>query len=150
MLLPRVLRPFAAPRAPLVSFSPRFILPVRTRYLSTTIEQSSSSDSATPPSLESASSSTQPESQNASRLPYFVGRNNLNSLSVYHKKKRGGNLEVTVLKKGEGDLRALKQDIKEALQLNEGDISINSVTRHIVIRGHKRVQVVNFLTTMGF
>ncbi|KAI0862180.1 mitochondrial large subunit ribosomal protein-domain-containing protein [Xylaria cubensis] len=84
------------------------------------------------------------------QLPYFVGRNNLNNLSVYHKKKRGGNLKITLLKNAEGDLQALKQDIKDALQLQDGDISINGVTRHIVIRGHKHDEVLNFLHTMGF
>ncbi|KAI6080654.1 mitochondrial large subunit ribosomal protein-domain-containing protein [Hypoxylon rubiginosum] len=147
MLLPRVLRPLAASRTPLSLFSPRFILPVRTRCLSTTIEQPSSSDSTTPlPSEPIAQSQPQAPSQ----LPYFVGRNNLNSLGIYQQKKRGGNLKVTLVKNAEGDVKALKADIKEALQLDDGDISINSVTRHIVIRGHKRVQVLNFLTTVGF
>ncbi|KAI4863276.1 mitochondrial large subunit ribosomal protein-domain-containing protein [Hypoxylon rubiginosum] len=150
MFLPRVLRPFAVPRAPLSLFSPRFILPVRTRYLSTTIEQSSSPDLATPHSPEPTSPSTQPESQNPSPLPYFVSRNNLNNLSVYQRNKRGGNRKVTILKNGEGDLKALKQDIKEALQLNDGDLSINSVTNHIEIKGQKKVEVLNFLATMGF
>lgn len=39
-----------------------------------------------------------------------------------------------MLKYGEGDLMALKQDLKAALQLPESEISINSVTNHIVIR----------------
>ncbi|TGJ84631.1 hypothetical protein E0Z10_g4137 [Xylaria hypoxylon] len=68
------------------------------------------------------------------QLPYFVGRNNLNNLGVYHKKKRGGNFKLTYLKYGEGDLVALKQDIKAALRLPDGEISINSVTKHIVIK----------------
>ncbi|KAH8159018.1 hypothetical protein CIB48_g9223 [Xylaria polymorpha] len=84
------------------------------------------------------------------RLPYFVGRNNLNNLSVYHQKKRGGNLKLTILKKGEGDIQALRQDLRDALQLQNGDISVNSVTRHILIRGHMRDKVVHFLHTIGF
>ncbi|KAI8948727.1 mitochondrial large subunit ribosomal protein-domain-containing protein [Xylaria longipes] len=84
------------------------------------------------------------------QLPYFVGRNNFNNLSVYQRKKRGGNYKVTILKNGEGDLHALKQDVKDALQLPDGDISVNSVTRHIMIRGHKRDEVMAFLHTMGF
>ncbi|KAI1771046.1 mitochondrial large subunit ribosomal protein-domain-containing protein [Hypoxylon cercidicola] len=148
MLLPRFLRPLAAP-ATTLSFAPRFILPIRTRCLSTT-QQPSSSDPAIPPPPEPTSPPAQSEAPNPSRLPYFVGRNDLNSLSVYHKNKRGGNLKLTLVKKGEGDLMALKQDIKEALQLNDRDISINSITRHIVIRGRKRAQVVNFLLNMGF
>ncbi|KAI1479645.1 hypothetical protein K445DRAFT_315414 [Daldinia sp. EC12] len=84
------------------------------------------------------------------QLPYFVARNNLNNLGVYHKQKRGGNLKLTVVKNGEGDLYALKKDIRDALQLREGEISVNNVTRQIVIRGHMKMQVFNFLHTMGF
>ncbi|KAI1126990.1 mitochondrial large subunit ribosomal protein-domain-containing protein [Nemania abortiva] len=92
-----------------------------------------------------------PSEPNAPRqLPYFVGRNNLNNLSIYQKSKRGGNYKLTVLKKGEGDLVALKQDIKEALQLPDSEISINSVTKHIMIKGHKYREVKNFLHTIGF
>ncbi|KAI1429058.1 hypothetical protein F5Y12DRAFT_799206 [Xylaria sp. FL1777] len=68
------------------------------------------------------------------RLPYFVGRNNLHNLSVYLKKKRGGNHKITTLKNCEGDLAALKLDLKTALQLHDNEISINSVTNHIVIK----------------
>ncbi|KAI0838509.1 mitochondrial large subunit ribosomal protein-domain-containing protein [Hypoxylon sp. FL0890] len=133
----------------------RLVLPIHTRCLSTTTiqsgEQSSSSEPIPPSSSESdASSETQAQPEKRTPLPYFVGRNNLNNLGVYHKQRRGGNLKLTLLKNGEGDLLALKRDIKESLQLNDGDISVNSITRHIVIRGHKKLQVLNFLHTMGF
>ncbi|KAI1114011.1 mitochondrial large subunit ribosomal protein-domain-containing protein [Nemania sp. NC0429] len=68
------------------------------------------------------------------QLPYFVGRNNLNNLSIYHKAKRGGNYKITVLKRGEGDLASLKQDIQQALQLPDDEISINSQTKHIMLK----------------
>ncbi|KAJ2982466.1 hypothetical protein NUW58_g6433 [Xylaria curta] len=84
------------------------------------------------------------------RLPYFVGRNNLNNFSIYEKSKRGGNLQLTYLKRGEGDLMALKQDIKDALQLSDKEITINDLTKHIMIRGRKREKVLNFLHIAGF
>ncbi|KAI0108777.1 mitochondrial large subunit ribosomal protein-domain-containing protein [Hypoxylon sp. NC0597] len=157
MLLPRTLRPIVAhPASPSVSLT-RLVLPIRTRCLSTTTIQSSEqpnfSEPIPPSSSESesvTSSTTEAEPQKKARLPYFVGRNNLNNLGVYHKSKRGGNLKLTLLKNGDGDLQALKRDIKESLQLNDGDISVNSVTRQIVIRGHKKMQVLNFLHTIGF
>ncbi|KAK6953223.1 hypothetical protein Daesc_005523 [Daldinia eschscholtzii] len=102
---------------------------------------------------EPVSSTTQTEQEGPKKrtqLPYFVARNNLNNLGVYHKQKRGGNLKLTLVKNGEGDLYALKKDIRDALQLREGDISVNMVTRQIVIRGHIKMQVFNFLHTMGF
>ncbi len=43
-------------------------------------------------------------------------------------------MKVTLLKKGEGDLQALKHDIKDALQLKETEVSVNSITKHIVVK----------------
>ncbi|KAI1204706.1 mitochondrial large subunit ribosomal protein-domain-containing protein [Annulohypoxylon truncatum] len=154
MLLPRIFRPIVAHPAPLSTSLTRIVLPVRTRYLSTTTIQSNDpiTEPVSPPSSESDTPETQPETQPQEKvsLPYFVGRNSLNSLSVYHKNKRGGNLKLTLVKNGEGDLRALKQDIKEALRLSDGDVTLNSVTKHIIIRGHKKLQVLDFLEAMGF
>ncbi|KAI1394607.1 hypothetical protein F4819DRAFT_481045, partial [Hypoxylon fuscum] len=139
MLLPRILRPLVAYSASVPLLSTRLILPLpirtRTRCLTTTAEPSNSSSPATPPpSLEPASSSIPAKPQTPLPLPYFVGRNNFNNLSVYQRKKRGGNLKLTLVKRGEGDLMALKQDIREALQLDQNDVSINNVNKHIVIR----------------
>ncbi|KAI0432477.1 mitochondrial large subunit ribosomal protein-domain-containing protein [Xylaria sp. FL1042] len=100
--------------------------------------------------LTPAAPATSPETNTARVLPYFVGRNTLNNLSVYTKNKRGGNLKLTILKHGEGDLVALKQDIKDALKLHDNAIAINGVTKHIVIKGSKRDEIMNFLHTMGF
>ncbi|KAI0871380.1 mitochondrial large subunit ribosomal protein-domain-containing protein [Hypoxylon argillaceum] len=83
-------------------------------------------------------------------LPYFVGRNNLNNLSIYQKTKNGGTYKVTVLKNTKGQLGALRQDLKNALQLAESDINLNLKTQHILIKGHKRSEVQNFLLTLGF
>ncbi|KAI0389307.1 mitochondrial large subunit ribosomal protein-domain-containing protein [Xylariaceae sp. FL0594] len=90
------------------------------------------------------------EAQQPRILPYFVGRNGLNNLSVYHKNKSGGNRKLTHLKRGEGDLMALKEDIRRALNLGKDEISVNNVTKHIVIKGHRRNDVLDFLYAAGF
>ncbi|KAI0886981.1 mitochondrial large subunit ribosomal protein-domain-containing protein [Annulohypoxylon maeteangense] len=151
MLLPRIFRPIAAHPAPLSASLTRFALPIRTRCLSTT-NQPSDSESIEEPAIPLPSESTAPEPllQEKAPLPYFVGRNSLNSLSVYHKTKRGGNLRITLLKNGEGDLQILKKDLQEVLELPQGDITLNGTTNHIIIRGHKKLQVLNFLYAMGF
>jgi hypothetical protein len=43
-------------------------------------------------------------------------------------------MKLTLVKRGEGDLQAMKQDIKDALELPDSEISLNSVTKHIVIK----------------
>ncbi|CAJ2509629.1 Uu.00g146550.m01.CDS01 [Anthostomella pinea] len=145
-MLLRLFRPALARPACLTPFSTRITLPFCARNLTTSTVANPEPLTSFEPATISASSGPSPQVQ----LPYFVGRNNLNNLSVYQLKKRGGNMKVTLLKKGEGNLQALKQDVKDALQLPDGDVSVNSVTRHIVVRGHKRDQILNFLHTMGF
>ncbi|KAI0458879.1 mitochondrial large subunit ribosomal protein-domain-containing protein [Xylaria acuta] len=108
------------------------------------------SDRADATTSEPATTPTPAEPNTPRQLPYFVARNNFKNLSVYQRDKRGGNLKITILKRGEGDLQALKQDIKDALQLPDGDVSVNGVTRHILIKGHKRSEILSFLHTMGF
>ncbi|KAI2631407.1 mitochondrial large subunit ribosomal protein-domain-containing protein [Hypomontagnella submonticulosa] len=171
MSLTRVLRPFIAAPAPLLTLSTRLILPIRThistpistRCLSTkTDSPSEQSTSPLPEPIESSTTQSQTESQPDSQpdsqpeskprvhLPYCVNRNKLNNLGVYQKTTRGGNLKITQLKGAEGDLKMLKNDLKEALQIPAGDIAINSTTKHVMIRGYKKMQVLNFLHTMGF
>ncbi|KAI0436121.1 mitochondrial large subunit ribosomal protein-domain-containing protein [Xylaria telfairii] len=142
-MLPRSIQPLAAWATSLATTPIRFNTSLGlhcARTLATTAVRTS----------EPSTISTPAEPNAPPQLPYFVGRNNLNNLSVYHEKKRGGNLKRTVLKKGEGDLQALKQDLRDVLQLQHGDISVNTVTRHIIIRGHKRDEVLHFLYTVGF
>ncbi len=52
---------------------------------------------------------------------------------MYQDTKRGGNKKLTVLKKIEGDARRLKEDLRAELRLEDGQIKINHVTRHIEI-----------------
>ncbi|KAI3339232.1 mitochondrial large subunit ribosomal protein-domain-containing protein [Ustulina deusta] len=145
-MLSRSLRPLTA-RATSLATNPirssKFLWPVSIRTLANTADATTSEPAAIPTPLLS-------ETKASRQLPYFVGRNSLNNLSVYHKKKRGGNLKLTLVKLGEGDLLALKRDLVATLQLSDDEVAINSVTRHIIIKGHKRDEVVNFLHTMGF
>ncbi|KAI2777676.1 mitochondrial large subunit ribosomal protein-domain-containing protein [Daldinia loculata] len=167
MLLPRALRRLAAPSVLFSAPLKRFNLPIRTQWLSLSASTSSGEPSIPSEPIRSelknpVSSTTQTEPtkpteqteqtepKKPAQLPYFVARNNLNNLGVYHRVKRGGSLKLTLVKNGEGDLKALKKDIQEALQLKDSEISLNSVTGHIVIRGHMKLQVFNFLYSMGF
>jgi len=52
---------------------------------------------------------------------------------VYQDTKRGGNKKLTILKKIDGDVRRLKEDLKAELKIEDGRIRINHVTRHIEI-----------------
>ncbi|KAI4601850.1 hypothetical protein KJ359_010715 [Pestalotiopsis sp. 9143b] len=74
----------------------------------------------------------------------------MNNIAVYERRDRGGNLKKTLLKKGEGNLQALRFDVAEALGLSEKDVKVNSITNHVEIKGHRKEDVVEFLRNMGF
>lgn len=67
-------------------------------------------------------------------LSYHVYRTASQQLPVYHLAKRGGNLHQTRVRKIEGDIRALRDDLQRALSLKEEHIVINQLTRHIIIK----------------
>ncbi|KAK8855597.1 mitochondrial large subunit ribosomal protein-domain-containing protein [Apiospora arundinis] len=123
-------------------------IPVCARFLTTATTQTpSQAPIATPSELSSAPASQQARS--TPNLPYFVGRTHMNSLAVYHRQTQGTR-QTTLLKKGEGNLQALKQDIAQALDLPPKDVKVGTVTGHILIKGHKREELVAFLQTLGF
>ncbi|MCJ1343446.1 hypothetical protein MMC31_001639 [Peltigera leucophlebia] len=84
------------------------------------------------------------------QLPYHVYRTTSQQLPVYHIAKRGGNLHQTRIRKINGDVMKLREDIQKALELKEGNIAINPTTGHITIKGHLRNDVMKFLEKSGF
>ncbi|KAI1640838.1 hypothetical protein F4809DRAFT_588948 [Biscogniauxia mediterranea] len=153
-MLSRSFRPLTKAPIPLSTLSSRILLPACARNLTTSepaahappdapLDALSSelSNEASEPTAPSEPLTPPTEQPTPPTLPYYVGRNNLRNFGVYHKVKAGGNFKVTLLKKGEGNLQALKRDIKDALGLPETDVSVNRVTRHIVIKvGDRQIQ----------
>jgi len=64
--------------------------------------------------------------------------------------KRGGYLKQTRLRKIEGNITLLRTHLQEALGLEEKDIVINQLTRHIIIKGWRKGQVAKFLEERKF
>jgi large subunit ribosomal protein L49 len=48
--------------------------------------------------------------------------------------KRGGNMKLTKLRRIEGDVTALRNDLREALGMDEKEVTINQLTRHIIVK----------------
>lgn len=107
------------------------------RRITTTPDSSSSSPSTAPPSspagLASSPHPSTPAAATRPPRPYLVSRTPSLNLPVYNDSKRGGNKKLTILKKIEGDARALKDALRTELGLEEGQIKINHVTGHIEI-----------------
>lgn len=67
-------------------------------------------------------------------LSYHVHRTASQQLPVYLTAKRGGNLRQTKVRKIEGDVHALREDLRSAMGLQEQHIVINHLTKHIIIK----------------
>lgn len=117
-MLTRTLRPLASICRPAQArLTPLSRLLATTTTTATTTENTASSTAAP-----------------RAKVPYFVGKNKFDNFGVYHKTKAGGNLKTTEIKMVEGNVGSLKEDLKTALQLGNGDIAFNNTTRHLVIK----------------
>ncbi|KAL8673358.1 MAG: hypothetical protein Q9168_002237 [Polycauliona sp. 1 TL-2023] len=67
-------------------------------------------------------------------LPYHIHRTPSQQLPVYQLAKRGGNLLLTRLRKIDGDITILKEELQQVLGLKQEQISINQLTKHIIIK----------------
>ncbi|KAL9003776.1 MAG: hypothetical protein Q9188_003381 [Gyalolechia gomerana] len=83
-------------------------------------------------------------------LLYHVYRTPSQQLPVYHLAKRGGSLLQTRLRKVDGDIMKLKSELQQALGLKQDEISVNQLTRHIIIKGWRRQEVNQFLQARNF
>jgi large subunit ribosomal protein L49 len=104
----------------------------------------------TRPPLNPAPVEFLPEAQSAPNLPYFVTRTRSHELPVYEDEKRGGNLELTYVKKVDGNLPLLRDALRERLNLDSKHAIVNDRTRHVVLKGHYKQEVLQFLRERRF
>ena len=76
-----------------------------------------------------------------SPLPYHVHRTASQKLPIYHLAKRGGNLHQTRIRKIEGDVEKLREELVASLALKEETVIINRLTGHIIIKVRRQVIV---------
>ena len=86
----------------------------------------------------------------APNLPYFVTRTPSNELPIYTLRKRGGNLKLTRVKKIDGRVETLRDELKTALKLGEAEASVNPITKHVMLKGHHSRAVEQFLRERMF
>ncbi|KFY04755.1 hypothetical protein O988_00548 [Pseudogymnoascus sp. VKM F-3808] len=128
------LRPLALPRAATLS-----------RFLSTSPAVQSTTEAST------TTSSTSSPAASSQSLEYRVSRTPSAQLPIYLLAKRGGNLKQTRVKKIEGNIAQLREDLKVALGIEEDrEIQVNHLTRHIIVKGHRKPEVAKFLEEHKF
>lgn len=141
--------------------SPKSPLPVqqtRTFLAKLSRKFPASTQSTRPPisPVEAEAPSTQAQTAplQLTNLPYFVRRTPSNKLPVYLETKAGGTKRLTKIQKTEGDLEALKSDLAKALNLETGskkpEVTINSTTGHIIVKGWRKDEIQKFLIERNF
>lgn len=84
-------------------------------------------------------------------LPYYVNRSRSNELPIYNERKREGGSQLrTVVKKIDGNVETLRNELCVSLGLPTGDVVINPVTRHIQIKGHHKKAIQHYLWERRF
>ncbi|RKF57486.1 54S ribosomal protein img2, mitochondrial [Erysiphe neolycopersici] len=96
--------------------------------------------------IESAIQSTASHSP----LSYKVCRTPSNQLPIYHLVKNGGNKKITRIRKVQGNIQALRNDLRKALKLDDKECTINSTTGHVLVKGHKKQEIAKFLIDQKF
>ncbi len=73
---------------------------------------------------------------------------------MYHDVKRGGNLKLTLVRKVDGKVEALRDELRTTLGtsvgLDQDRVVVNGVTRQVVIKGHYKMEVERFLRERRF
>jgi len=83
-------------------------------------------------------------------LPYFIYRTVNNNLPVYQEYKAGGNKLQTRIRRVEGNLQFLKNQIEEAFQMEKGGVTVNPLTKHIIVKGRRRDEIIRLLSDLRF
>ncbi|KAG4300752.1 hypothetical protein PCANB_002806 [Pneumocystis canis] len=85
-----------------------------------------------------------------STLIYHVRRTRFGSLPVYLDIKGGGTKYQTVIRRVEGNVYELCKKLEKDLKLKEKEVFVNSLTKHIIIKGSKVKEVKEILSKDGF
>ncbi|CAL3971792.1 unnamed protein product [Diplocarpon coronariae] len=82
----------------------------------------------------------------AASRPYRITLTRSKGLPIYLLAKRGGNKKLTRIRRIEGDVKELKKDLQEALGMDGKDVTINQLTKQIIVKGHMKPQIQQFFT----
>jgi len=58
-------------------------------------------------------------------------------------------LHLTTVRKVTGDLSALRDELRVFLNKKNEDVKINSVTQHVIVKGHHTAEIATFLKARG-
>lgn len=80
--------------------------------------------------------------------PYFVNRTRFQSLPVYIDIRNGKTRKLTVVRRIEGDLEALRTDLSQIM--DSSFIQIKKLSQQIVVKGDRQEEIRKWLAQRGF
>ncbi|KAJ1994401.1 mitochondrial large ribosomal subunit [Coemansia spiralis] len=80
--------------------------------------------------------------------PYYVHRTRFQTLPVYSDIKNGKTRKLTLIRRIEGDIGALREELSR--HLDDSSIQIKSISNQLVIKGDRTKEVREWLTVKGF
>ncbi|KAF2869032.1 mitochondrial large subunit ribosomal protein-domain-containing protein [Massariosphaeria phaeospora] len=80
---------------------------------------------------------------------YHIARTASKNLPIYTDYKRGGNLHLTTVRKITGDMAALRDELRVFLNKKDEDVKVNTLTAHVIVKGHHHVDIAEFLKSRG-
>ncbi|OAA45386.1 mitochondrial large ribosomal subunit L49 [Metarhizium rileyi] len=101
-----------------------------------------SSRTPTPPPTKS--------SEELAQNPYVVHRTPSVQLPVYRRFTSGGNRQVVLIKRVDGDRKKLMEDLIASLGVSKQDVRINPTTQHIELKGDYYDKTKSWLLERGF
>ncbi|KAF2738296.1 hypothetical protein EJ04DRAFT_486620 [Polyplosphaeria fusca] len=114
-------------------------------------DASSTNPPSPSPKLLKNNKHTPPPSPSLNLPPpaYHVARSGTNNYPVYTDYKRGGNLHLTTIRKITGDLTSLRDELRVFLNKKNDEVKVNTLTQHVVVKGHHVPEVTQFLRARG-
>ncbi|KAI9506088.1 ribosomal protein L49/IMG2, partial [Coemansia spiralis] len=79
---------------------------------------------------------------------YYVHRTRFQTLPVYSDIKNGKTRKLTLIRRIEGDIGALREELSR--HLDDSSIQIKSISNQLVIKGDRTKEVREWLTVKGF
>ncbi|KAK3997828.1 mitochondrial large subunit ribosomal protein-domain-containing protein [Cladorrhinum sp. PSN332] len=140
-----MLRPSTLFRAAIAPTRCLFRAPARTPILA---RRFLTTETVASPEVPTAASQAQHQQPPKPRS-FTVGRTPSANFAIYQLAKRGGNKFLTIIKKVEGDRMSFKQSLAKGLGINLTDVTVNNLTGHIVVAGHCKPQVEEWLKKEG-
>ncbi|XP_077368077.1 large ribosomal subunit protein mL49 [Festucalex cinctus] len=93
-----------------------------------------------------------PPAETPPSLPYMIRRSRMHNIPVYTDLTHG-NRKMTLVRKVEGDIWALENDVKRYLKDVTGDelpTQVNEVTMTLKVKGHFEKELKEWLASKGF